>query len=146
METVKQFFAKLNPSVKLLLGVVVAYLGYKKIKKMVDLKNLNDRLKSSSGVGSDGTPLNLANVLEMLWYEYFETVTEDENKIVALINSIPVFRMREFALLYNAKVVNNKLSYNWWFGNWHAPKDFMEDTAYFLGARVKDVSVKLNAI
>jgi hypothetical protein len=151
MEKIKQIFASINPTIKLLLVAIIGYFTYRQIKKASDAKKLNDDLIKGSGqglpTGGGITPmLNISLTLESIWQECFESVTENEEKIVSLIKAVPLGRMRDLALLYNKKVIDTKGNYHWWSFNFHIPTSFMEDMNYFLGSDISQVQLQLNSI
>lgn len=156
MKKIKEFYlnSKFAGVLQLVCGVLflfIAYKVYKKWKQSQDINKLQDAVVSASGSGKNVNgvvePLNLVAVVEAVWYEQFETlVFTDKDKLVKLINSVPVFRMREFSRIYNTKVVSINLNYHWWAGNWHKPESVIVDINYFLGSRVVEVSKQLNAI
>lgn len=155
MKQITGFFTPFIREIKWLFTALFVFVVYKIYKKLKENADINKLQSASTSAGGPGVPtltgfptsLNLQVVLETLWHEQFETLfTTDIDKLISLVKSIPIYRMREFSKMYNEKVVTIKLSYHWWGGNWHTAVNFVEDISYFVGSRSAEISAQLNAI
>ena len=144
---VKKYLTTLPDWIKLAVVLVLGYALYNFLKKKITIGAVNQQYVTGAGVDQvTGAAFNTQSVAELLFGTYFNDLTEDEEKAIKLINSVPLDRMRDFNTRYNTICINRAGNYHWWNFYNHIPANLVSDCQYFLEGKITQVQARLNAI
>lgn len=147
MKYIKNLFQ--DKRVKILLGLVLAYLIFLAVKRRLKIIKVNNAFSTghSLGTGSDGLPVaNIQVLAENLFGLFYNDITEDEAACIATIKKVPVSQIAAFSQRYNKLCIDRKGNFHWWTGYNHIPENLISDCRYFLEGNYKQIENLLNQI
>lgn len=153
LKKVTEFVKGLPRPVQILLALFLGYNLFKFVKKKMAVSEVTAPYVQG-GKNPDGThattpaglPFNAQACAVHLWELFYGSLMEDENAIIALLQSVPVNKIREVNSLYAAYLLSKKDSYTFFGWSWHYGKSLQEDAQYYLEDDYNKVSQFFNQL